>query len=402
MSFFRNRLFLAVILAHFFIDLFTSAGSVIVTFLSVPLGLSAAQIGLALSGYQLVNGVVQPLFGWLADRVGSRWLGPGSIAWTISLMMLSVWLAQMTHNYWLFLILFTMAALGSAAFHPLGTMHAGTSTFDRAATATAVFFMFGQSGLALGPMLAGILLDQVGTPGIYALALLVIPLVLFMALAMRSQPTPAHQKASEDSSEGAEKFNLTSPPQWGAIGVLFLLMGLRSWATLGTVAFLPKIFQDMGWGATAYGSITSVYWMASAIMGVVAGNLADRWGRRQVIFMTLLLGSIPIYFLPLNDGWLAFVLATAIGGLMGASHSILMVIAQDLLPSSKSLASGLALGYMFTIGAVAIWLIGLLADTWNLTAVIQIGAFVGVASAFLAWLLPATREAAQKELVAMK
>lgn len=407
MSFFRNRLFLAVSLAHFFIDVFSSAGSVIVTFLSVPLGLSASQIGLAISAYQLVNGLVQPLFGWWVDRVGGRWLGPLSIAWTVVFMALSVFFAQLTGNYWLFLMLFAMAALGSAAFHPLGTMYAGTTISDRAATATAVFFLFGHSGLALGPVLAGVLLDSVGTAGIYGLALLVIPLVVFMAVVMRHtsvEQTRSHDQSKENKNKSAadvaQKFNFTGQIQWGAIGVLFLLIGLRSWAFLGTVAFLPKMFQDMGWSVAAYGSITGACWMAAAIMGVVAGNWADRWGRRQVIFITLLLGSIPLYFLPLNSGWLAFVLATLIGGLMGASHSILIVIAQDLLPSSKSLASGLSLGYLFVTGAIAAWAIGLFADSWSLTPIIQIGAIVGIASAFLAWLLPATRvEPERRELV---
>jgi len=395
MSFFRNRVFLSVSLAHLFIDIFSSAGSVIVTFLSIPLGLSTAQIGLAISGYQLINGSVQPFFGWLADRFGSRWLGPSSVAWTVTIMMLSIWLAETTQNYSLFLFLFMSAALGSAAFHPLATMHASTSIPNRAATSTAIFFMFGQSGLALGPLLAGILLDRIGTIGLYIIALLVVPLVMFMGITLRHTTVERRAAKKEPATEatGAQTSNNLKPKiQWGAIIILFLLMGSRSWAAFGTVAFLPKIFQDMGWSPTAYGSITAAYWMAAAVAGVIAGNLADRWGRRQVIFISLVLGSIPIYVLPLNDGWLAFASAIAIGGLMGASHSILMVIAQDLLPSSKSLASGLALGYMFAVGAVAAWAIGTLADTWTLTTAIQISAPIGVIGAFFTLLLPSTRQ----------
>ncbi|MCL4297046.1 MAG: MFS transporter, partial [Anaerolineae bacterium] len=75
----RNKLFLAVTMGHLVIDTFTSMGSVLVTFLSIPMALSAAQIGLALSAYSLLAAITQPLFGWLADKVGSRWLGPGSV-----------------------------------------------------------------------------------------------------------------------------------------------------------------------------------------------------------------------------------------------------------------------------------------------------------------------------------
>jgi FSR family fosmidomycin resistance protein-like MFS transporter len=107
----------------------------------------------------------------------------------------------------------------------------------------------------------------------------------------------------------------------------------------------------------------------------------------------LLLGSIPLYFLPLSDGWLAFLLAIISGGLLGASHSIIVVIAQALLPGRKAFASGVTLGYMFGVGAVAVWGIGALADIWGLTPVIQMGAVIGIMAALLALLLPSTRVA---------
>jgi FSR family fosmidomycin resistance protein-like MFS transporter len=101
--------------------------------------------------------------------------------------------------------------------------------------------------------------------------------------------------------------------------------------------------------------------------------------------------------LPLNSGWIAFPLAIAVGGLLGASHSITVVIAQALLPGRKALASGLTLGYIFGTGAVAAAVIGSMADVWGLATVIQAGTFVGLAAALLALFLPSTREAGQPE-----
>ncbi len=396
MSLLRNQLYLAISLGHFAIDVFGSVGPVLVTFLSIPLLLTAAQIGLAISAYQLVNAASQPVFGWLADKFGTRWLNPISVIWVITFLTLSVLAAQMTLDFSLFLILFALGALGSGAFHPQGTMQAATLSAHRSATGTAVFFLFGQVGLALGPFLGGVILGVVGLAGIYGMALSTLPLILFFIYA-----------AYRNSAQGTENIPTVSLPlpaasveapanpagkiQWWAISLLTLLIGLRSWAFLGTVSFLPKLFQDMGWSPTAYGSITAVYWLTSAVMGVVAGDWADRWGRRQVVFITLMLGSIPLYFLPLNSGWIAFPLAVAVGGLMGSSHSILVVIAQGLLPSAKSLASGITLGYLFGIGAIATWSIGQMADVWSLVPVIQAGALIGIASAFLALLLPSTR-----------
>jgi FSR family fosmidomycin resistance protein-like MFS transporter len=308
-------------------------------------------------------------------------------------MALSIWVAQ-THNFILFFLCFNISALGVGAFHPQGTMHAGTTFIRRAATATAVFFLFGQSGLSSGPILAGVMLENVGAVGITLLACFTLPLVFFMATTMRHTATHHH---TSPQKTGITKSNSAQNIRWGAIGLLALILGLRSWVFMGTVSFLPKLFQSMGWDAVGYGSITSVFWLSSGVAGVIAGQLADRWGRRPVVFGTLLAGSIPLFFLPLNNGWIAFPLAIAVGGLLGASHSITVVIAQALLPGRKALASGLTLGYIFGTGAIAAAAIGSLADVWGLTPVIQAGALVGLAAALLALFLPTTRETAQLE-----
>ena len=283
MNLFRSSLYSAVTLGHFTIDIFNSSGPVLVTFLSIPMALSAAQIGFAIGAYQFFSALTQPLFGWLDDKIGSRWIGPTSVAWTIGFLVLSLVLAQQTNNFMMFLIPFVMASLGSSAFHPLGTKHASDTARHQAATGTAVFFLFGQLGLATGPILAGLILDRVGVNGIYTLALIASPMILFMSYAMW-QTLPENKSSS--MNRGASAAITRKPVRWGAISLLALVVGLRSWTTIGTVTFLPKMFQDMGWNPTAYGSITGSYWLASAIIGVVAGNLADRWGRRQIVSVT--------------------------------------------------------------------------------------------------------------------
>lgn len=384
MSLFRNRIYLAIILGHFTIDVFNSSAPVLVTFLSVPMGLTAAQLGLAIGSYQLIASVTQPLFGWLADRLGSRWLGPFSITWTVSFVAVAVSMAE--HSFWVFMIPFSVAAIGSGAFHPLATMHAGTIHLRRAATATAIFFLFGQGGLATGPALTGAILELWGRAGIYGLVVLSIPVLFFVAYGMRHTGV----KISSDSPPLQSTLSLADM-QWGIIGLLMLIIGLRSWIFLGTVSFLPKLYQEMGWSAGGYGLITGVFWLASAVAGVVGGHLADRWGRRQVVSISLLLGSILLYFLPFISHWSAYGLVIMSSGLLGASHSILVVIAQALLPGRKAFVSGVTLGYMFGSGAVAVWGVGIMADMWALAPVIQAGTILGLAAAILANFLPTTQ-----------
>ncbi len=385
MTILRNRLFLATALGHMTVDTFNNAGPVLIAFLSVPMGLSNAQIGLAAGLYTAAGSVSQPLFGWIADRYGGRWLAGGAVLWLGGLMALATFVAPAGNFLWL-VIPYALAGLGSGAFHPVGAANAaGTGAAARkAATATAFFFLFGQVGLAGGPVIAGFVLDVVGLRGLQLLALIVLPISVLLLTApypRKQRPSPGKQTGSAPKAQVA----------WGGIILLALLIATRSWAQLGTVTFLPKLFQQKGWEPTAYGAITGTMWFAAAIMGVLAGQAADRWGRRQVVFTALIGSVIPLYFLPVADGWPAFALALLAGGLTGAPHSIIVVISQSLLPGKKAMASGLTLGFMFGVGAIANLGIGRLADSWTLAGAMQLGAAFALVSGLMALVLPQTR-----------
>lgn len=378
------RVFAAVLSGHFAIDVFNSMGPVLLAYLRGPLSLSPAQIGFAVGLQQFFAGTTQPLFGWLTDRRGSRWLGPVSVALTVGCVSSAVWLADRTGSFLAFLLLLALGAVGSGAFHPQGTMHAGAAVSGRAATTTALFFFCGQAGLASGPVLAGLLLDQVGVVGIPALALLLAPVPLYMAVAM-APAAPRRRLAPTDREP------ILLGPLEPVIALFALVFGLRAWIFIGTAAFLPLLFQGHGWSSTAQGVATGLFWLGGGIGGVVAGWLADRLGRRRLVFVTTLGGALLLVLVPRFDGVAAFALTTSCGLLLGAPHSVLMVMAQALLPVRRALASGLALGFLFAMGAVGAWGIGILAERFTLGVVLQGGALLGAVAAGLCLLLPPTR-----------
>lgn len=396
MSIFRNRLFMAAGLGHMVLDIFNSSSPVLIAFLSAPMGLSNTLVALAVGTYQFAGAFGQPIFGWLADRHGNRWMMGLSVSWTVGFLVLAIFIAQ-TGLFWLFLIPFALASFGSASFHPIGTKYAALTATRKAATATAFFFLFGQFGLATGPLLTGAILDRVGTMGLPVFALFTIPLLLFVLTT--PLPAPAtivqpglDQPAFPKAPRTAEKI------AWGSIIMLVLNTFFRSWAQIGTIAFIPKLFQDKGWTPTTYGAILTTMWIASAISGVLAGNAADRWGRRQVVFIVMMLATVPLFLLPVTNNALVFVLALLVGGLTGAPHSIIVVVAQAMMPGKQATASGLILGLIFGLGAFATFGIGWLADLWTLERALQLGALMALLAAVTALALPSTRTQVQEEV----
>ena len=391
-----RRIFAAVTVGHLGIDIFNSMGPVLLAFLSAPLNLSAAQIGLAVGLFQVLAGTTQPAFGWLVDRVGSRFLGPFSVAFNLACMALAVHAAAVTGKFLPFLVPFALAAVASGAFHPLGVMHSSTVNLARSATFTAIFFFCGQLGLTTGPPLAGLALDRAGLAGIYWLALLAAPVPVFMAFAMgprRFHSAPGQVQAGESPVAVAETgASRRRPMRGGVIALLALVFASRSWAVFGTMGFLPLLLSQQGYSSSAQGLASGLFLLGGAVTAVLAGAWADRWGRRPVVFLTTALGSLLLALLP-GAGGLVFAVVLPCGALLGASHSVLIVMAQELLPWRRGLASGTALGFLFATGGIATWGIGALADRFELASVLQAGAAVGLVSALASLLLPKRRPA---------
>lgn len=410
----RNRLFWAVSLGHFTNDTFMSMMSVLLAFISVNvLTLSKTQIGVILGITALVGALTQPLFGLLADRNGGRWLGAGGVAWTVGMVLLAL-LAAESGIYLLMVAAFIIPAVGSGAFHPVGSKYAAESDRAHAASNMAYFFLMGQLGLGLGPALAGALLDRAATfnhiftdalgptfrgllleSGTVTPVLLVgvfaIPTIILMTLTLPGTRKHREQNAVEQRKAPAASARTAIPLL--SFVILISMVTLRSLGQPGTVNFIPVLFQEKGWTPAEYGLITSSFWISSGLAGVFFGNLADRFDRRWVIAASMLASAPAFFFLPVTDGVLAFALAIAAGALSGASHSIIVVLAQGLLPGSKALASGLILGLIFGMGAVGSFIIGWLAETIGLGIAFQLVAGVTVIASILALALPGERPA---------
>jgi FSR family fosmidomycin resistance protein-like MFS transporter len=406
----RSRLFWAVSLGHMTNDTFISMGPVVLAFISVNLlPLSTVEIGVILGITALLGAVSQPLFGFLADRGGGRWLGAGGVAITVGVMLLAL-LAAEARNYPLMVLAFILPAVGSGAFHPVGTMHAADSDRRYAASNLAYFFLLGQLGLAAGPALAGLLLNNAGTYNhvftaalgpalsgslmergtvlpIFALTALAVPGVLLMAWSIPNRA--AHRTTRSVESETPAPARAAIPLL--AFIILISMVTLRSLAQPGSVNFIPILFQSKGWSPAEYGFITSSFWLASGLAGVFFGGLADRFDRRWVIAISLILSAPAFFLLPAANGVLAFALAIAAGGLSGGSHSIIVVFAQGLLPRSKGFASGMILGLIFGTGAVGNFLIGWLSDTVGLETAFQLVAGAIVVASVLALALPGSQ-----------
>lgn len=408
-----RALLLAVAIGHTTNDVFMAMGPVMLAFTGAAFfGANAAEIGLAISLRELISALSQPFFGLVVDRSGGRWLGALGVAWTAAFMVAALMAALTVSSFGIVVLLACLAAFGSGAFHPVGTVYSSGAQFGRAARNSSIFFLFGQVGLAAGPALIGLLLaaltvntDQgvqvaplvAQNSSLLALLwLVVLPAVIAMPTFIPRRPklpTPANAPSSAAPTPTREVGQLAL----GALLLFILVIFLRSFAHIGTVNFIPILFQRRGWSVDDYGVITSLFWVASAFSGVVLGSLGDTYDRRWILCISLWLAAPVLFLLPIVPDGLAPLMALGAGAFGGASFPLSVVMAQSFVPKARGFASGLALGGIFAAGSIGGALMGLLADGRSdaggfqgigLPATFQVVAALAIAAGLLALRLP--------------
>jgi FSR family fosmidomycin resistance protein-like MFS transporter len=222
---------------------------------------------------------------------------------------------------------------------------------------------------------------------LFILATLAIPGITLMAVNI-----PA--RSSHRLANSATKAALPPIPRVPLI-ILAIAVALRAMGHLSTVTFMSYIFQLKGWSPAAYGFITGSFWVASGVSGVIFGHLGDRFDRRWVVMFSLIASAPAIYLLPGLDGALALMAAMTIGAMSG-SHSLIVVMAQNMMKGRKGLASGAILGFIFASGAISTQIMGDLIERIGATSTYQIVAGLTLVASSVWLLLPKHQSVAAK------
>ena len=358
MPLFFDSLFSTVALSHFMVDVFNASRPVLLTYL----GLSESQIALYSTIYVWVSALTQPFFGWLSDRVGPRWLAAGGVLWMTLFYTGAVYIPGAGG-----LACLIIAALGSSSFHPVGTVQATLQGRNRMAgretTAASLFFMMGQLGHFIGPMITGLILAQLGLHWLLILSVISIPIGFSLAYQLR------HNHPHPKPSNGDTKIRINA--SIGFILLLAFVATLQSWSQANMINFIPKYIKDMGMGAATYGNIAGLFMGGSALGNVIGGYFGDRFPKRKVAAIALLIASIPIFVIS-QIGWSAwlYVLIPFAGACTGSVHSIMVVLAQRIVSGGMALASGIILGFIFSAGALGMLLTGPMAENYGFPTVL--------------------------------
>jgi len=372
-------------LGHFVIDVTQGSLPALLPFLKQAHALTYAQAALIMLAANLTSSIIQPLFGYLSDRLARRWILPVSVFVSGA----GIALVGLAPGYTTVLALVMVMGLGVAAWHPEGYKTATGVAGDRKATALSWFSLGGNAGIAVGPALAALLITGLGTRGTLGLFVpsLVVGLLLLAALPAFTREAARPRAAARGRGEG-----VNMP---GAMALLILVVTVRAWTSLGFTTFVPFYYVDtLGADPRLVGAVLFAFLGAGALGTMIAGPIADRVGARPFM-QWVLLAALPfgVLFL-LASGPLAIVLLALFGAVLTSSFSVSVVLGQSYLPRHAGMASGLIVGFAIGLGGAGVTALGWVADRWGIPAALWVSALMPLAAFALTRRLPAPRDLA--------
>jgi FSR family fosmidomycin resistance protein-like MFS transporter len=368
--------------AHMMVDAFGNIYAPLLPLLIPRLDLSLFLAGTFAMLFQLSASIAQLGFGHVADRWRPRLLlvtGPfvavailGFVGVSNSKLMLGA--------------ILMIGGLGTAAFHPPAAALAHRLGGSQPGLAMSVHITGGTVGLALGPLMFAPFVQRFGVTWSPLLAL---PALVVVWMFARSVP-----RFELNAGGRGGGFRALRPYAW-PLSLLYAIVVLRTLTSLAIATFIPVLMTQRGMPVGAAGFVVAIYLTASGVGGFVGGPLADRFGARRVIILSLL-AAVPFLVVApaLHGAW--FMVVLGLGGLfLQSTLPVNVTFGQAIAPVSAATVSSLMMGFAWGTGGLSVPLVGMLADRIGIERTLMMLGFVPLLAAAAA--LPLPRELSAEE-----
>lgn len=372
----------AISASHLINDMMQSLVLAIYPILKADFHLSFGQIGLITLTYQLTASLFQPLVGLYTDRRPTPYSLPIGMSFTLAGLLLLAY----APSFGVVLVAAALVGTGSAVFHPESSRVARMASGGRHGMAQSLFQVGGNTGSALGPLVAAAVIVPFGQ---HSVAWFGLAAVLGIALLYNVSKWYSVQQAAARARKPQGKTAAPLPRRVvvGAVGVLLVLIFSKYFYIAGLSSFYTFYLIDkFGLSVQSAQLHLFMFLFASALGTLIGGPIGDRVGRKPVIWASIL-GVAPFaLLLPHADLFWTTTLTILIGLTLSSAFSAILVYAQELIPGKVGMVSGLFFGFAFGMGGLGAALLGLLADRTSIDFVYRVIAYLpllGIVAALL-------------------
>jgi MFS transporter, FSR family, fosmidomycin resistance protein len=367
--------------SHFLNDTMQSLIASVYPILKDSYALDFAQIGLITLAFQFTASLLQPVVGHFTDKKAQ----PFSLAIGMGFTFFGLLLLSVAQQYMVILIAAALVGLGSAVFHPESARIARLASGGRFGFAQSVFQLGGSAGTAMGPLLVALIVVPFGQPSIaWFSSIAFLAIVILWRIGQWYKP----QITSKKAAPVAWHPDAPSPRRVTiALAVLVaLLFSKQLYVSSLSSYYIFYLIDRFGVSTQAAQFYLFIFLASNAVGAFLGGPLGDRFGRKIVIWFSIL-GALPFTLaLPYAGLYASAVLTVFIGLIISSTTSSIIVFAQELVPHRFGMISGVFFGVAFGIGGLGAAVLGKVADHTSIAFVYQICAFlpaIGLLAVFL-------------------
>jgi MFS transporter, FSR family, fosmidomycin resistance protein len=341
-----------ILLGHFIHDTYTAMVAPLLPVLIEKLSLSLTAAG-SLSAVMQLPAVLNPFFGYLADKASVRYFVIFAPAITATLVSL----IGTAPGYLGLAILLFGAGVSTAAFHAPAPAMVARLSGQRVGFGMSLFMVAGSLGFTLGPLVAVWVISAWTLDGLWRLMFIGWATSLFLFFRLRNI-------AARQEKPGSLRAML---PAMGGIFLPIVFFNLfRNPMIESLTTYLPTYMSRQGASLWIAGASLSIIELAGAAGSMTMGFWSDRVGRKKVLFTASLLTTLLALMFLRTQGWLAVPLLLAIGFMGFSVMPVMLAIVQEHFPKNRATANGLYMMVIFLLRPVGTLLVGMLGDMFGL------------------------------------
>ncbi|MBL7734039.1 MAG: MFS transporter [Chitinophagaceae bacterium] len=380
-------------LSHLLNDTLQSIIPAIYPIVKDNLNLSFTQIGIITLVFQMSASIMQPFVGLYTDKRPQ----PFSLAIGMTCTLAGLVFLSFSTHYGTLLFSVGLAGLGSAVFHPEASRMAYVAAGGRRGLAQSIFQLGGNAGSSFGPLLAALIIAPQGQLSILwftILAMIAIAILRKVGIWYKAHLTIA-KKTNKPIYTAPDNGLPRSKVSLSVFILIILIFSKYFYLASMTSYFTFYLIDKFGVSVQNSQIYLFLFLFAVAAGTLIGGPIGDRFGRKYVIWISIL-GVAPFSLaLPYVNLFWTTALIFPIGFILASAFSAILVYAQELIPGKVGLVAGLFFGLAFGMGGIGSALLGILADHTSISYVYKVCAYLPLLG-ILAWFLPNVGSARQK------
>lgn len=376
-------------ISHFLNDMIQSVVPSIYPMIKEDFSLSFAEIGLITFVFQLASSILQPFTGLYADRHPQ----PYALSLGMCFTLAGLLLLAFAGNFWMIILAVSIIGFGSTVFHPEASRVAQMASGGKKSLAQSIFQVGGNGGSAVGPLLAAIIVLPFGQWAISWFAIAAIFASLIMLKVGRWYKALIAYREDHSIAAPAPNTDISALRKRMALIILVVLVFSKYFYTACITNYFTFFLIDKFHVSVQTSQFCLFAFLAAFAIGTVAGGMfGDKFGRKYVIWFSIL-GAAPFALaLPFVESlWLTVVMAFMSGLVIASAFSSIVVYATDLMPDKLGLIAGIFFGLMFGLGGLGAAFFGWLADKTSVEYIFRVSAFLPLLG-IVAGLLPNTQK----------